>query len=212
MDPTLTRSLAVFSRIIFACCLVLPLVAQAQWYGGMHHSSTVEEGAQRGYADIVRSYGMASLLDAQAASEFEQARKQYIENQLKAVQTYVEAHRVNAEYRFATRKPLPLEEYVRLAREQAPEPLTATQLDQLTGAISWPAPLRKPEYEAFRKRIDRLFQDRAVGYAIYGEIPAACEEFAQRVNADIMQCRPNDYITAKKFLESLAWTARGVQS
>jgi len=204
----------VFTRFIFACCLFVPLTAQAQWYGGwgMHHSSTVEEGAQRGYADIVRSYGMASLLNAQAANEFEQARKQFIENQLKAVQTYVEAHRVNAEYRFATRKPLPLEEYVRLAREQAPEPLTATQLDQLTGAISWPAPLRKPEYEAFRKHIDRLFQDRATGYAVYGEIPAACEEFAQRVNADIMQFPPNDYIAAKKFLESLAWTARGVQS
>jgi hypothetical protein len=213
MDPTLTRSLTVFTRLIFACCVFVPLAAQAQWNEwGTYHSSTVEEGAQRGYADIVRSYGMASLLDAQAANQFEQARKQYIENQLKAVQTYVDAHRVNAEYRFATRKPLPLEEYVRLAREQAPEPLTATQLDQLTGSISWPAPLRKPEYEAFRKRIDRLFQDRAIGYAIYGEIPAACEEFAQRVNADIMQFPPNDYIAAKKFLESLAWTSRGVQS
>jgi hypothetical protein len=213
-DPMLTRSTLVFARLLFACCVLVPLAAQAQGYGDWYptFSSTVEEGSQRGYADIVRSYGMASLLDAQAANQFEQARKQYIENQLKAVQTYVEARRVNAEYRFATRKPLPLEEYVRFAREQAPEPLTATQLDQLTGSISWPAPLRKPEYEAFRKRIDRLFQDRAVGYAAYGEIPAACEEFAQRVNADIMQFPPNDYIAAKKFLESLAWTARVVQS
>jgi len=204
----------VFARLLFASCVLVPLTAQAQWYGagGMHHSSTVEEGIQRGYADIVRSYGMANLLDAQAASEFEQARKQFMENQLKAVQTYVDAHRINAEYRFAAHRPLPLEEYVRLAREQAPEPLTATQLDQLTGSISWPAPLRKPEYEAFRKRIDRLFSDRATGYAVYGEIPAACEEFAQRVNADIMQFPPNDYIAAKKFLESLAWIARGVQS
>src|SRR5436309_7128976 len=147
---------------------------------------------------------MASLLNAQAVNQIEQARKQYIENQMRAVQTYVDAHRLNTEYRNAARsKPLSLEQYVRLAREQAPEPLTATQLDQLTGMISWPAALRKPEYEAFRRRIDRLFQERATGYAVYGEIPAACEEFAQRVNADIMQFPPGDYIVAKKFLERL---------
>jgi hypothetical protein len=193
----------------------LPLATQAQYFGDSSQtfSSTVEEGAQRGYADVVRSYGMASLLNAQAVNQIEQARKQYIENQMRAVQTYIDAHRLNTEYRNAARpRPLSLEQYVRLAREQAPEPLTATQLDQLTGMISWPAPLRKPEYEAFRKRIDRLFQDRATGYSVYGELPSACEEFAAQLNADIMKFPPGDYVAAKKFLESLAWTARGVQS
>jgi len=205
----------VFARFTFACLVLVPFVAQGQYFGdsAQTFSSTVEEGAQRGYADIVRSYGMASLLNSQAMNQVELARKQYIENQMRAVQTYVDAHRYNTEYRRSIRStPLSLEQYVRLAREQAPEPLTATQLDQLTGSISWPAPLRKPEYEAFRKRIDRLFADRATGYAVYGEIPAACEELAQQLNADIMQFPPNDYIAAKKFLESLAWTARGVQS
>jgi hypothetical protein len=203
------------SRLAFACCSLLPLAAQAQYFGDSSQtfSSTADEGVQRGYADIVRSYGMASLLNAQSVNQIEQARKQYIENQGKAVQTWIDAHRYNNEYRRSLRPtPLSLEQYVRLAREQAPEPLTATQLDQLTGSISWPAALRKPEYEAFRKRIDRLFGDRATGYAVYGEIPAACEEFAERVNADIMSFPPNDYIAAKKFLESLAWTARAVQS
>ncbi len=205
----------MLSRLTFTCCILMPLTAGAQYFGDSSQtfSSTAEEGVQRGYADIVRSYGMANLLDAQAMNQVEQARKQYIENQLKAVQTYIDAHRINTEYRIAARpKPLSLEQYVRLAREQAPEPLTATQLDQLTGSISWPAALRKPEYEAFRKRIERLFSDRATGYAVYGEIPAACEEFAERVNADIMSFPPNDYIAAKKFLESLTWTARAVQS
>src|SRR5207247_4404855 len=125
----------------------------------------------------------------------EQARKQYIENQMKATEGYYDMQRYVAEARNSARpKPLSLEQYVRLAREQAPEPLTATQLDQLTGMISWPAPLRKPEYEAFRLRIERLFQDRATGYAVYGEIPGACEEFAKQVNADIMQFPPSDYV------------------
>jgi len=194
--------------------VAVPSLAVGQGFGdtGQPYSSTWDEGVQRGYADIVRSYGMATLLNAQSANQIEQARKQYIENRIKATQGYFELQRYMAEARNSARpKPLSLEQYVKLAREAAPEPLTATQLDQLTGMISWPAPLRKPEYEAFRQRIERLFQDRATGYSVYGEIPAACEEFAQKLRDDMMQFPASDYIAAKKFLESLAWTARGVQ-
>jgi hypothetical protein len=202
-------------RLTALVIAALPAVAQAQGFGDsmMPYSSTLEEGAQRGYADVVRSYGMANLLNSQAANQIEQTRKAYIENHLRATQTYFEMRRYNTESRRAERgTPLSLEQYVRLAREQAPEPLTATQLDPLTGTVSWPAPLRTPEYEAFRRRIDRLFQDRATGYTVYGEIQAAVEEFAAQLKADIMRFPPNDYVAAKKFLDSLAWAARGVQS
>src|SRR4051812_24251793 len=119
----------------------LGTTARAQYFGDSSQtfSSTVEEGAQRGYADVVRSYGMANLLNSQAANQFEQARRAYIENRLKATQSYFEMRRYNEEARRAMRStPLSMEQYVRLAREQAPEPLTATQLDPLTGTISWP--------------------------------------------------------------------------
>jgi len=192
--------------------VVCASAAQAQYFGDSSQtfSSTLEEGVQRGYADIVRSYGMANLLNGQAAVQVEQARKAYIENQLKATQTYFEIRRYNAEARHRT--PLSLEQYVRLARDQAPEPLTATQLDPLTGTVSWPAPLRLPAYEAFRRRIDRLFQDRATGYIVYGEVQQAVQDFEAQLKADLMKFPPDDYIVAKKFLESLAWAARGVQS
>jgi hypothetical protein len=101
---------------------------------------------------------------------------------------------------------------VRLAREMAPDPLTATQLDPLTGTVSWPAPLRLPQYEAFRQRMDRLFQDRATGYLVYGEIQQAVQQFEAQLKADIMKFQPDDYIVAKKFLDSLAFAARGIQS
>src|ERR1051325_2863493 len=97
----------------------------AQYFGDSSQtfSSTLEEGAQRGYADVVRSVGMANLLTGQAAVQVEQARKEYIENQARATQTYFELRRYNAEARHRT--PLSLDQYVRLAREMAPEPLTA---------------------------------------------------------------------------------------
>jgi hypothetical protein len=201
--------------IITVLTFVFPAAANAQGFGDsmQPYSSTYDEGVQRGYADVVRSYGMTSLLNAQAVNQIEQARKQYIENQIKATHSYFELKRYMTEARNSSRpRPLSLEQYVRLARVEAPPQLTATQLDQLTGAINWPAPLRRPEYEAFRQRIDRLFEDRAMGYAMYGEIPAACEELAARLQADIQQYPAADYIAAKRFLESLAWTARGVQT
>jgi len=203
----------VITRAFFFLAIALWVcAANAQGFGdsSMPYSSTLEEGAQRGYADIVRSVGMANLLTGQAAVQVEQARKAYIENQAKATQTYFELRRYNAEARHRT--PLSLDQYVRLAREMAPEPLTATQLDPLTGTVSWPAPLRLPQYEAFRQRLDRLFQDRATGYLVYGEIQQAVEEFQALLKADIMKFQPDDYIVAKKFLDSLAWAARGVQS
>jgi len=189
--------------------------AQAQYFGDstMPYSSTLEEGVQRGYADVVRSYGMANLLNSQASTQFEQTRKAYLENQLKATQTYFEMRRYNTEARRAERgTPLSMEQYVRIARDTAPEPLTATQLDSLTGTINWPAPLRQPAYEALRRRVDRLFQDRATGYTVYGEIQKAIEDFAAQLKADVDRFPAADYVAAKKFLDSLAWAARGIQS
>ena len=206
----------MFVRLTALLLTVLPCTAAlAQGFGDsmMPYSSTLEEGVQRGYADVVRSYGMANLLNSQAANQIEQTRKAYIENRLRATQTYFEMRRYNAEARRAEQgTPLSTEQYVRLARQQAPEPLTATQLDSLTGTISWPAPLRMAEYEPFRRRIERLFQDRATGYLVYGEIQQAIEEFSAQLKNDIMRFPANDYVAAKKFLDSLAWAARGVQS
>src|SRR5262245_33374111 len=215
VQPRSKRRRTVKSRVAALLLIALPLAtAQAQWYGDAgYHSSTLEEGVQHGYADVVRSYGMANLLNSQAANQFEQARKQYIENQLGATQTYFEMRRYNTEARRAERgTPLSTEQYVRLAREQAPNSLTATQLDPLTGAIGWPTTLRIPEYEALRRRIERLFQERATGYIVQGEIQKAIGDFDAQLKADIMRFQPNDYIGAKRFLESLAWAARGVQS
>ena len=195
----------------FVVCL-FPAVASAQW-GESYHSSTLEEGIQRGHADVVRSYGMANLLNSQAAQNYEQARKDYLDNRLKATQTYFEMRRYHDEAVKAQRStPLSYEQYVRLAREDAPPALTATQLDPLTGSVSWPTALRLPEYAPFRARIERMLQDRAAGYAVYGEIQAACQQFMERLQADIMKFQAQDYVNGKKFLESVSLSSRGVQS
>jgi hypothetical protein len=203
--------LACLTFLALGMSLVDGRSATAQW-GYSYHSSTLEEGIQRGYADVVRSQGMANLLNAQAATQFEQARKAYMENQLKATQTYFEMRRYNTEARRAERStPLSTEQYVRLAREQAPDSLTPTQLDPLTGTVGWPAALKQPQYAAFRARLDKLLQDRASGYLVFGEIQRACDDFQSQLKNDLQNFSANDYVNAKKFLDSLAFAARGVQ-
>jgi len=214
-----SRRTTVSTRLI-ALALITALAApfsaaRAQYFGDSSQtfSSTLEEGVQHGYADVVRSYGMANLLNSQAANQIEQARKVYIDNQMKATQTYFEMRRYNTEARRAERpSPLSMEQYVRLARVEAPDPLSTTQLDPLTGTISWPAPLRQPAYEPYRRRLDRLFQDRATGYVVYGEVQAACQEFLDKLKDDIQKFQANDYVAARKFIDSLVYAARGVQS
>jgi hypothetical protein len=192
--------------------LVIAAPAAAQYgfgYPGYYHSSTYGEGVQRGYADVVRSHGMANLLNSEAAKNYEDARKSYIDNRLRATQTYFEMRRYNEEARRAARpSPLSNEEYVRLARQAAPAQLTTTQLDPLTGAIGWPVALRKNEYAPLRERLERLFHDRAGGLTVYGEINKAVEELQAALTEDLAEFAANDYLAAKNFLTSLAYVGR----
>jgi hypothetical protein len=204
-----------FAAFLFV--LALATDASAQYYDGSggysYHSSTAEEGIQRGYADIVRSQGMANLLNSQAAKEYEAARKEYIDNRLRATQTYFDMRRVNTEYRNAQRpSPLSMESYVRLARQQAPDPLSTSQLDALSGAIGWPAALRKVEYNALRQQLDKLFQQRAGGYLDYQAIHDAVEAMLAQLKTEVSALPSNEYLAAKKFLESLDYTARITRS
>jgi len=178
-----------------------------------YHASTLEEGVQRGFADVVRSQGKANLYNAQALTEAQKARSAYLDNQYKATQTYFEMRRYNTEARRSERSsPLSTEQYVRLARVEAPLALTNTQLDPLTGAIAWPAPLAVPEYAAFRMQIEKLFADRSSSYSSYGEIQKVCNAFLEQLKVDITKFPVGDYVNARKFLDSLIYAARGVQS
>jgi hypothetical protein len=177
------------------------------------HASTLEEGIQRGYGDVVRSYGMANLLNSEAARNYEQARRDYIENRLKATQAYFEARSYNESYRRNQRSaPLSMDQYVRLARQLAPDRLSISQLDPFTGTINWPLALKRPEYAEHRERIERLFSARAQGTElVYSQIAQAVEEFDLALKTDIKTFDQNEYIQAKNFLDSLAYESKLVR-
>ena len=110
------------------------LVAVAQfpfWEGGGYrHASTVEEGAARGMADVIRSAGAANLMNSEAAKNYQDAQKKYIENRMQATETYFEMKRVNKEYRDANREAPPTQDQlIRLSKSRLPDRLGPTSLD-----------------------------------------------------------------------------------
>lgn len=197
------------------CSLMVVLAATAPAFGQYGSwsspviSSTYEEGIQRGYGEVVRSHAMANLLNSEAARSLEDARREHLANRLRATQAYFEMRRYNQEARRAERgTPLSMEQYVRIAREMAPDRLTPTQLDPLTGAVTWPQPLTRPEYQTYRQRIERLLQDRAAGFVVYGELNRVVDEFREQLKADIDLYPPNDFMVALRFLDSLSYESQ----
>lgn len=189
--------------------LAIGSVANAQWGDG-YHSSTVEEGVQRGFADVVRSAGAANLMNSMATRNLEEARQKYIENRLQSTETFFEMRRVNREARDANRpRPLSTEQYVRLARMQAPDRLSVSQLDPLTGQITWPSVMMIDAFKEDRETIERLFRERASGANTFPEIDDACQALVAKVRMNTrLFPQPNDFIRARSFAESLAHELR----
>src|SRR5438874_11612924 len=102
------------SRISLCVLFFIPGGVQAQYDYG-YHSSTLEEGVQRGAADIVRSYGRASVVRSKGAEEFEAGRSQYHDNEYKATTNYCELRRYVAKQRRSLfMHPLSMDQYIRL--------------------------------------------------------------------------------------------------
>ena len=186
-----------------------PVCAQYYGYPVESHASTAEEGIANGMANIISSAGAAHLMNAQAASEAEKARAEYIRNRMLATQTYFDMRRANEAYRKETQgKPLSMEQYVRLAQLEAPERLSPSELDTLNGKIYWPPQLMVNAYAPMRKEIEALYQRRAHGdLSTYGPIKTTTGEFLTALKRDIDKFSPQDYVRSKNFVESLSYEA-----
>lgn len=192
----------------------LPAGTENPWIfgGGYHHSSTYEEGAQRGFADIVRSGGLANLYNSAAANNWEAARRKSMENRIFGTESYFQLRDYNRQARAAERGPRPsTEDLIRYAKQGKPQPLSDSELDPLNGYISWPALLRGEAFEASRKTVETLFAQRAILGGLSGEqtlqAGTAIEQMRTELKSNIKNYPTNAYIGAKKFLDSLAFAS-----
>jgi hypothetical protein len=215
--------LCVFAILGILC---LSLTGEAQWgrpyYGGYgggygyggYGATTAAGSAAYGMSQVIQASGEAQLNNSQAAKNYQEARSMEYDNRIKGTQTYFEMRKMNQAYTAAERsKPMTTEEAFRAAKEAAPKRLSPSQLDPLTGAIAWPVLLRSDDFKGGCATLEALFAERetkagGIGGNQYTQIQEVTDILLAKLKANISQYSPDEYIKAKKFLESLAYEAR----
>lgn len=205
-------------NIVVLLAAALPVEAQ---YGGagseydfplVLRSSTVQEGAQRGLADLLRSQGQQAVLNAEAAVRLAEAHRKWLENREAAVESYYETRQRAAEWRQAERGPRPdAETIARLARARRPDRLGPDQLERLTGRLHWPVLLRSEAFTDVRSELELLFDRRAYRQYLdtreYLRVRELSGAMQTSLTERIREVPANDYIQAKRFLESVVYEA-----
>jgi hypothetical protein len=180
------------------------------YFPGYYSPSTAGESLARGRADVVRSQGQFLLDSSQAASQFETARSQNIDNRYKATQAYFDLRRKNREGRAAEAGPRPTQEdLVRWAQAGKPKPLTASDLNPANGDLDWPKALTISAFDADRKAIQSAVTD-SVHYGGLSmnktaELKSRIASMQAGLKDRIKDYDPNTYLAGKNFLQSLAY-------
>ena len=183
-------------------------------YAGYRHASTYEEGVLRGRADLIRGYGQYNFLSSLAAINHERARRDYLDNRVQGVETLFEMRKLNKESRAAERGPRPTQQQlIRLAKSRVPDRLAEHQYEPALAELYWPSAFDDAEFAGERSEIDELMARRTLGDAGIGtenhrQVAAAVAKMQSKLKDRIQEMSTPEYITAKKFLTSLAFEAR----
>jgi hypothetical protein len=207
----------------FFCLVVVIILVQAdstfgqnryRGYGGRggggYHASTAAEGFQRGMADVIRSTGAANMMNSEAMINVESARQQYISNRLYGTQTYFEMRRINKEARAAEAGPRPTQQdVIRYAQERAPNRLSTSEVDPLTGGIAWPSLLQEDVFKPERDELEELYSSRATRGSLTASEVMKANEAMERMDttlqANVGKVSSLLYSPAKSFLKSLSY-------
>lgn len=181
-------------------------------YGGRGGGGggTVYGSAATGLGNLIRAQGAYNQMTAQAMIALEQAKDLQITNRLKAAQAVYQLRRLNEEEHA-------IQERKRAAAYGEPPPvkirrLTPSQLDPVTGAITWPAVLQTPDFAVERAALDHDFAIRASdpGRVTNTEV----EHLVDRMHTTLDQqhdiLSTSDFFAARHFLEAVAGESRTI--
>jgi hypothetical protein len=90
-----------------------------------------------------------------------------------------------------------------LAKARAPERLAVHALDATTHRLVWPSALEDVAYAAEREAVDRLMIARTSEGPEGRDVQALTGLMLERLRTQVHVLKPNDYVTAKRFLISL---------
>jgi hypothetical protein len=209
------RTLLAVASVLFLALLLPPRAADAQWVvRPWYHPRFRRYGGYR-YGAGNYMTGMANLIRAQsqAAVNYERARSQYIDNKQKWTQNYMrmKEERQAFDARQRERDRHSSESLSAAARDGLPATLGPDALDPVTGRITWPDILKGPDFTRQRTQLDELFEHRATtssGAMNIDKIHAATIEMNAKLRNRIEEIPAKHYIAARKFIDSLDWTAQ----
>jgi hypothetical protein len=191
-------------RPVVHCCRPAP---RGLW---SVYSSTPAEGMGRGVAAVIYAGGEAARNVSLAAINYEQARSQYLDNVAKATQIRWERKRLAESERAKDRAQAlaARDRYLAAKKSGALPRLEPDQLDPNSGELFWPEALLDDEYFRCRQKLEKLFLLRTHASKprhVSREIAAASQEMKSLLKTNIRELSPNEYIAARKFLDSLAY-------
>lgn len=180
------------------------------WGWGGTHASTAEQGMMMGMSEMMQAAGARNLMNSQALGFVEDARRKNIDNRMYGTDAYFQMRKTNREARAAETGPPPSrEDLARFARARAPDRLSPSELDPLTGAISWPSIFRDEAYKEYRDSLERLYGQRAsAGYLTgsqRGGLLQTIDAMEGDLKKNIRNYAPQDYVQAKSFLDGLKY-------
>ena len=162
-----------------------------------------------GMGNLIQAQGAYNEMSAQAAQSAQAAYSMALDNRLKSQQVYYELQRVNREQQEA-KKQRDSEIWAKNVPPPKRPRLKPSQLDPVTGEITWDPLLMEPEFESYRKRLQALFTQRAkdpasVSYFQVSQITGPMRDF---LDTKITQYPTNVFFSARHFIEAVAEESR----
>ena len=177
------------------------------YYGG---GTTAAGSALNGLGNAMSAAGSMHLSNSAAAVNMTQAQRNEIQNRQLGASTYFQMRHENEAWQKSQQQPAPTEEELaRMARDAAPRPLSAGQVEPGTGKINWPGVLQQDNYAPQRNILDNL----SAKMTTYGHLSFAdqmkarhtIEEMFAMLKAQIRDVPPEDYVSSRVFLRSLIY-------
>jgi hypothetical protein len=179
----------------------------------VYRAATAAESYARGRAALIHARGQYNLLSSEARVVHAEAQRREIENRERGVDAYFAIREKNREERAAQRRPrATVEQLRRIAAAGKPAPLSPSELDAVTGEISWPIALQQDEYDAFRADLEALAAEQAaagqLGADELEKADLAADGILAELKTRIRDVPLQDYTVARRFVERLAHQLR----
>jgi hypothetical protein len=176
-------------------------------YGG---GQTAQGAALQGMSQVISAAGEYNLATSAAAVNMTQADSNQLRNDVQGVQTFWQMRDIGAAERAQERGPRPTtEEFARRARAGLPAPLSASQIDPVTGVLYWPGPLQDASYQTQKSAIEQCtakwVKYGGLDYTSQTQVRDNVESMFTSLKAQIQSIPSQDYVMCRSFLTSLLY-------